>query len=318
MPEAPLVSIVIPVYNGADFLREAIDSALAQTFPDVEVIVVDDGSDDGGETAAVARSFGDRIRYFRQENGGVASALNAGIREMRGRYFSWLSHDDVYLPGKIASQVAEISRQPGETALYADYYRVDAAGKRVGRFRGADLPRLPIRQALVADAPVNGCTVMAPKALIERTGGFDERLRATQDTDLWFRMASSCRFLHMPEAVLLSRVHPGQGTRAMAGVCLEEGNDLHIRLLEALASEPGLPAPQFGRFLLYAAVRLAQRGYADASGRALAMHLDRACAGRGVAGAFRRASALLFTRVLDRRPFRGLVASLLGSCASSS
>lgn len=314
----PLVSIVIPVYNGADFLREAIDSALAQTFPDVEVIVVDDGSSDGGKTATVARSFGDRIRYLRKENGGVASALNLGLREMRGGLFSWLSHDDVYLPGKISSQVAEISRQPAETVLYADYFRVDSAGKRVGRFRGADLPRLPFRQALVADAPVNGCTVMAPKALIERVGGFDERLRATQDTDLWFRMASSCRFVHMPEAVLLSRVHPGQGTRAMPGVCLAEGNDLHIRLLESLASEPGSSAPPFGRFLLYAAVRLAQRGYASASDRALAMHLERACAGRGAAGAFRRTSARFITRVLDRRPFRRLVASLLGSCASSS
>ncbi|TFG59465.1 MAG: glycosyltransferase family 2 protein, partial [Deltaproteobacteria bacterium] len=80
----PLVSIVIPVYNGSDYLREAVDSAMAQTYADVEVLVVNDGSDDGGKTEAIALSYGDRIRYFRKENGGVASALNLGVREMRG------------------------------------------------------------------------------------------------------------------------------------------------------------------------------------------------------------------------------------------
>src|SRR5512140_3857263 len=106
MTEHPLVSVVIPVYNGANYLREAIDSALAQTYPHVEVIVVNDGSNDGGRTRAVATSFGSRVRYFEKENGGVASALNLGIREMRGAFFSWLSHDDVYYPEKIARQVA--------------------------------------------------------------------------------------------------------------------------------------------------------------------------------------------------------------------
>ena len=96
--QAPLVSIVIPVYNGASYLREAIDSALAQTYSDVEVIVVNDGSTDGGKTRDIASSFGDRIRYIEKVNGGVATALNLGIREMCGKFFSWLSHDDVYLP----------------------------------------------------------------------------------------------------------------------------------------------------------------------------------------------------------------------------
>ena len=92
----PLVSIVIPVYNGADYMREAIDSALSQTYPHIEVLVVNDGSTDSGATAAVARSYGDKIRYFEKKNGGVSSALNYGIRNMQGSYFSWLSHDDVY------------------------------------------------------------------------------------------------------------------------------------------------------------------------------------------------------------------------------
>ena len=102
----PRVSIIIPVYNGANYMREAIDSALAQTSDDVEVLVINDGSRDNGATAEIARSYGDRIRYIEKENGGVSSALNRGIAEMRGRWFCWLSHDDRYLPEKVARQLA--------------------------------------------------------------------------------------------------------------------------------------------------------------------------------------------------------------------
>ena len=85
--ENPLVSIVIPVYNGSDYLREAIDSALAQTYANIEVLVINDGSKDNGATESIALSYGDRIRYFNKENGGVASALNMGIEQMKGDYF---------------------------------------------------------------------------------------------------------------------------------------------------------------------------------------------------------------------------------------
>src|SRR5688500_7068290 len=101
----PRVSVVIPVYNGANYLAQAIDSALAQTYPDGEVVVVDDGSTDERATERIARGYGHRIRYIRKENGGVATALNAGIEAMTGDYFSWLSHDDMYLPDKVALQV---------------------------------------------------------------------------------------------------------------------------------------------------------------------------------------------------------------------
>ena len=107
----PLVSIIIPVYNGSDYLRTCIDSALAQTHPAIEVIVVNDGSTDDGKTAAIATSYGKRIRYVEKENGGVSSALNRGIEEMSGDYFSWLSHDDVYAPTKIERQLAVLREQ---------------------------------------------------------------------------------------------------------------------------------------------------------------------------------------------------------------
>lgn len=96
----PLVSIVIPVYNGANYMREAIDSAINQTYDNIEIIVVNDGSTDNGETERIALSYGDKIKYYKKENGGCASALNYGISKMQGEWFSWLSHDDVYYPEK--------------------------------------------------------------------------------------------------------------------------------------------------------------------------------------------------------------------------
>ena len=105
----PFITVVIPVYNGADYLGEAIDSALAQTYPHREIIVVNDGSDDGGATDRIARSYVDRIRYYVKENGGVSSALNLGIRNMRGDWLSWLSHDDLYLPDKLALQAEQLA-----------------------------------------------------------------------------------------------------------------------------------------------------------------------------------------------------------------
>src|SRR5665647_567426 len=93
----PKVSIVIPVYNGSKYLGEAIDSALAQTYKNLEIIVSNDGSSDNGATERVAKSYGDKIIYLgKKDNGGASTALNAAIKVMTGEYFSWLSHDDMY------------------------------------------------------------------------------------------------------------------------------------------------------------------------------------------------------------------------------
>ena len=123
----PLVSIIIPVYNGSNYMREAIDSALAQTYQNTEVIVVNDGSNDDGATDEIARSYGDKIRYFIKENGGVSSALNLGIRMMKGDYFSWLSHDDVYTPAKLEKQIALLADHgDGKTIVMCATQQINA------------------------------------------------------------------------------------------------------------------------------------------------------------------------------------------------
>ena len=113
----PKVSIIIPVYNGSNYLKDAIDSALAQTYKNLEILVINDGSNDDGKTREIALSYKDKIRYFEKENGGASSAINLGIKEMKGEYFSWLSHDDMYYPNKVERQVEEILKYDKKTIL---------------------------------------------------------------------------------------------------------------------------------------------------------------------------------------------------------
>ena len=116
----PLVSAVIPVYNGSNYLREAINSVLNQTYSNIEVIVVDDGSTD--DTWTIIQSYGDKIRGFHKENGGVSSALNLAIDNMKGEWFAWLSHDDLWLSNKIEMQIHYLQENPGKGIYYSGYY----------------------------------------------------------------------------------------------------------------------------------------------------------------------------------------------------
>ena len=210
---AALVSIVIPVFNGGRWLAEAIDSALAQTWPAVEVIVVNDGSTDG-LTERIALSYGDQIRYIPRPHGGVSAALNAGIDAMSGRFFSWLSHDDRYRPGKVERQVRALLAQPGETVAYGEYRLIDDSGLPTDR--SSLLDRVDQKDEpvwLVLMGWLSGCTLMVPKTCLDVVGGFDEGLPDTQDYDLWFRLAKQFPFLLVPSHDVESRRHPAQGSR---------------------------------------------------------------------------------------------------------
>jgi glycosyltransferase involved in cell wall biosynthesis len=232
-PSTALVSIVIPVYNGANYLREAIDSALAQTYPNAEIIVVNDGSTDEGRTAEIARSYGHRIRYIEKTNGGVATALNRGIREMRGEFFSWFSHDDVYYPEKIARQIASFSdTEDVNTILHCNYDIIDQASQIVGR--GA-IDNFALNNAVlsIVGTYVNGCSMLVPGTAFEVAGLFNESLTNSQDNELWVRMVmNGYRLRYVPDILIKSRKHAEQGsltrsathareTRAFYGWALE-------------------------------------------------------------------------------------------------
>lgn len=231
----PLVSVIIPVYNGSDYLREAIDSALAQTHKNIEVIVVNDGSIDN--TEKIALSYGNKIRYFAKENGGVASALNLALREMKGEYFSWLSHDDMYYPNKIERQLLFLSKLQNKTAiLYSDNDFIDNKSEiiRTAIFDHKMLQAKP--EYALFRGIVNGCTLLIPKKAFDDYGFFDEKLRCTQDYAKWFEMMKSYVFVHMSEVLVKYRLHDLQGTNKNPLV-VSEGNELWIDMMKKLSIE---------------------------------------------------------------------------------
>lgn len=227
MEDLPKVSIVIPVYNGSDYLSEAIDSALSQDYPNFEVIVVNDGSTDDGATEKVALSYGGGIRYFSKHNGGVASALNFAIERMEGEYFSWLSHDDLYLTNKVSRQVDAARRCNSHDVIVYSLAGVFSDNKEI--FRVLDVPHGCsdwFKYFLAASSSLHGCTLLVPRVAFQVCGLFDERLRTTQDYDMWFRLAERYRFLCVREVLVKARQHRAQGTVTMSSIVRRECDEL--------------------------------------------------------------------------------------------
>ena len=205
---APKVSIIIPVFNGDNYLREAIDSALNQTYTNIEVIVINDGSKDA--THEIATSYGKKILYIKKGNGGVASALNAGIREMSGDYFSWLSHDDLYFPRKIEQQIDFLSSSGllyKNFVVYSDFVTFSNGSSKVRHTKVPYVNPINLRLALLKSSFINGCTLLIPKAAFNDCGFFNEGLRHTQDYDMWLRMARSYNFIKLDKEHVKSRLH---------------------------------------------------------------------------------------------------------------
>lgn len=212
----PKVTIVIPVYNGSQYMREAIDSALAQSYENIEVIVVNDGSTDDSE--AIALSYGDRIRYFSKENGGVSTALNLGIAQMTGEYFQYLPHDDLLHPDKIKLQIEAIQKS-------GDEMTIAWSGVNFLREPEHQLTRIEISpwhakfNWTKRDYPiwlgfVNTVTVLMNHKYFDQVGLFDPALYTSQDYDMWYRIFPMRDSVYIDKPLVNYRVHAAQGTQA--------------------------------------------------------------------------------------------------------
>lgn len=227
----PKVSIVIPAYNASNFLEEAIESALAQTYWNYEIIVVNDGSQDNGATAKIAAKFSDKIRYIEKENGGSSSALNVGIQNMEGEWFSWLSHDDLYEPEKLERQICYLNTlqlKDGKLEnhiLFCGSECINAFGRRISKAKSSKLgslsnyiATLPGNEYLMAEptrCAFNGCSCLVHKSVFQRIGMFDENLRLVNDADMWYRMyAHGFRIHFIPEVLVYWRIHDKQVSRS--------------------------------------------------------------------------------------------------------
>jgi glycosyltransferase involved in cell wall biosynthesis len=201
--EKPLVSCIIPVYNGERYLAEAIESVRAQTYRPIEVIVVDDGSTDG--SADIAQSYDD-ARYIYQPNQGVAVSRNTGIAAAQGDYVAFLDQDDRWTPDKLSVQMGYLLEHS-----HVDYV---LARQRMFLEAGGTLPSW-VRPGLLEGEPLGFLgTLVARKTVFERIGNFDPAYQVTTDADWFFRAKDAgISMTYLDEVLLHKRIHSDNESR---------------------------------------------------------------------------------------------------------
>jgi glycosyltransferase involved in cell wall biosynthesis len=202
----PLVSVVIPTFNRAHILDEAVNSVIAQEYPHWELHIVDDGSTDGTRELVEQYADDERIHYHWQENAGQATARNQGVSHSRGDYIAFLDSDDRWLPHKLRVQVQCVVDDPGIDVIYGDVERIDGEGKVL-----PDRPKPPrysgmIWQHLLVDNFIHLITSMVRSESIKRAGGFDTSFRCADDYNLWLRLSATSIFKFLPGKVSQYRV----------------------------------------------------------------------------------------------------------------
>ena len=203
------VSIIVPTYNRAHFIAEAINSVLNQTFRDFEMIVVDNYSSDN--TESVVKSYNDeRIRYFKNRNNGLISInRNYGIKKSRGAYIAFLDDDDLWLPEKLAKQVDILDSNNELGLVYSDSYIIDRDGHE--REQTYFYSRKPLGgnvfDELLQNSPIPLLTVMVRREVLDKVGEFNPRYKIAQDYDLWLRIVEYYPVDFMEQPLAKFRVH---------------------------------------------------------------------------------------------------------------
>jgi glycosyltransferase involved in cell wall biosynthesis len=204
-PPRSRVSVVIPVYNQADYVLAAVDSVLEQDYPSIDLTVVDDGSTDA--TPRLLADHPGSFRVLTQPNRGAAAALNRGIKESSGDFVCWLSADDLFLPGKVMRQVEAFGDDHDVGLVYTGYERIRADGQSIIRVP-APIPVHPDPFVMVFwQNSINGSSVMVRREVFDTCGPFDESLRADVDGDMWLRLTQRYGVRLVDGVYLKYRVH---------------------------------------------------------------------------------------------------------------
>jgi glycosyltransferase involved in cell wall biosynthesis len=219
-----LVSVVIPCFNGAEYVAEAVNSALAQTWTNKEIIVVNDGSTD--ESLEIISQFKDSIKIINQRNSGLPAARNSGIRNARGKFLAFLDADDYWDSGFLEKSIRALIGT-GADISYCGWQNIGLPGPRGKPYIPADLEKLPNKLEMLVTGvqwPVH-CALIK-RDILDVTGCFDEHLKCCEDFAFWLKTATRARLVLIPEVLAYYRHHPAQMTKNKALVAL---NHWHIQ-----------------------------------------------------------------------------------------
>lgn len=211
-----IVSVILPCYNGARWIREAIESVLAQTYKDFELIIVDDGSTDSSGKIVSLYSNDARVCYIYQKNRGFSAAINKGIRESSGDFVGFIGQDDLWMPKKLKEQVNYLRKHQNVDLVHSNYYIIDLEGKIVKK-RNTKMQEPPSTGENVKELFLGNFiafeTVLVRKKSLEEVGVFDERMIAFSDHDMWLRIAGSSNIGYIDLPLVKKRHHEAQLSR---------------------------------------------------------------------------------------------------------
>ncbi len=218
--DLPLTSTIIPVYNGSRYIAQAIESILEQDHPNMEIVVVDDGSTD--DTAAVVRKFNAPVYYFYQENAGIAATMNHGVRRAKGDLFSFLDSDDYWLPGKMSKQLEVLRQRP----------EIDMVFGHVKQFYSPELLKEFRNKYACPESPspgYNSGSMLIRRASFFTVGLFDETFATGSFNDWYMRAgAAGLQSMMLPDVIYMRRIHD-----ANHGIVRRDKSLDYVRVLKA-------------------------------------------------------------------------------------
>ena len=258
------ISVIIPSYNHATYIAEAIQSVLRQTVPAQEVIVVDDGSTD--QTREVVAQFPAPVRYIYQPNRGLSAARNTGIQASMSKWVAFLDADDWWLPEKIRLQTEALERNPSAVLVYCSVWLQRPDGKRIYN-SACDPSRLWPRIRYQNCTTGSGSAVLVRKDVVVEAGGFNENLTACEDWDLWVRLALRYPFASVREPVVVGRQHDSSMSTAYERMLANMEKIMEGTLLQGLSG--------WQRFFWRRRIRSAELFRAALSARAADLHMER-------------------------------------------
>lgn len=233
MAARPLVTVITPTYNRVGHLEETVRSVLDQDYPNIEYLVIDDGSKDA--TLEVLRKFEGRVQVYSHPNMGQAKTLNRGFSLAKGEFIGLVSDDDPVLPGLVRRVVETFDSHPEGLVVYPDWVRIDADGRVETHIRTEEYGSV---EMIRRHHCVPGPGTFFRRGLLDAVGGWDPQFRYVADLDFWFRAGLHGSFVRIPETLATFRMHSsGLSTAGQGSAMAEE----HLRLVRKFFALPGLP-----------------------------------------------------------------------------